>query len=74
MSKTALKAGTLIEADDKKDTEKMPSRRQLLKLEHDFDKLPTTEVMRRVYKRHATGLWQLIAIGTWAVVAYMWIV
>lgn len=73
MSKTKLKAGSLIETAEQNDAVQQPSRRQLIKLEKDFDKLPTAEVMRRVYNRHAKGIWQFLAIVTWLVIAVMWI-
>ena len=66
----ALKAGTLIEDDEASDKQKMPSQRQLLKLEHNFDKLPTSEILRRVYKRHSTGIWQTIWVLTIAAVVW----
>lgn len=67
-----LKAGALIEDDESNDN-KMPSARQLMKLENNIDKLPTREVLRRMYKRHSTGVWQTICLLTWAAMIYAWV-
>lgn len=67
MAKAAtLKAGELI--DD--DAPLKISKRAALRATNDINKLPTHEILRRVYARHKTGLWQLAAVTTWVVIAY----
>jgi hypothetical protein len=73
MSKAAtlqLKGGTLEEPAEEADSIKLPTRRQLMRLETDITKLPTFEILRRVYKRHSTGVWQTITVITWAAIIY----
>lgn len=65
-----LKAGALIEDNIKHDGDKLPTKRQLIRLEQKFDNLPTYEVLIRLYKRHALGIWQIVA--TTAVVLLVW--
>lgn len=71
--KQTLKAGALIESLEDEDSDKLPSRNQLLKLETNIEKLPTIEVLRRVYKRHSTGIWQLTTAITWTMVIFSWL-
>jgi hypothetical protein len=65
---TTLKAGTLIEADEATDSFKLPSRFQLARLETRFDRIPTYEVLRRLYVRHSVGFWQVAFVVTWVIV------
>lgn len=61
-----LKGGELID-------EEVPlkvSRWALLRAENNINKLPTWEIGRRIYARHAKGLWQTAAITTWVILTY----
>lgn len=56
----ALKAGPLIEPKDKM----IISRRAVMKMTNDITKLPTYEILWRVYKRHSVGFWMATTILT----------
>jgi len=62
----ALKAGELIDDDEPIKV----SKKAALRATNDINKLPTYEILRRVYARHKTGLWQLASVATWVVIAY----
>lgn len=63
MKATILKAGTLIEDN------KILVRRAMMKHTNDMTKLPTYEILYRVYKRHSVGFWMTLTAAT-----YVWIV
>lgn len=67
MTKTAtLKAGPLIEPKDKM----IISRRAVMKMTNDITKLPTYEILWRVYKRHSVGFWMTANVLTIALVLW----
>lgn len=65
-----LQAGRLIEDKVDEDSQKLPTKRQLAKLEKDWDKIPTYEHIRRIYRRHIIGLWQFTTVV--AVILLIW--
>lgn len=61
-----LKAGELLDNEESLKVSKWAELHAI----NDINKLPTWEIVRRVYIRHQTGLWQSAALATWAVLVY----
>jgi hypothetical protein len=40
-------------------------RKSVMKLTNDITKLPTHEILRRLYKRHSVGVWMTLNIAAW---------
>lgn len=59
MKATVLKAGKLIETD------RIIKRKAIQKMINDITKLPTLEIVRRLYKRHSVGVWEILLAVTW---------
>lgn len=66
--KPDLRAGKLIESD--KDDESV-SRFAVIRATNDINKLPTWEVIRRIYVRHNLRIWQTLAIVPWVITIWM---
>lgn len=47
---------------------KFIKRKAIMQMTNDMTLLPTHEVLRRLYKRHSVGVWELISVATWTLI------